>query len=127
MKKVPWKQLLIIATLGVGVFFLVEIYKVFAAGERSLSNLLTAPFTAAKKVWTSLTGFLSSSASAIGGVDTSNPAAVVASVGVDPNSPLGQMMQTDYSQAAGQALINGTPLSTPSSDNSTVAGIWSSP
>ncbi len=50
-KKFPWKQIFVIAFLGVGVFIVVEIYKAWRAGVNDLKSLVLAPWTALKAGW----------------------------------------------------------------------------
>jgi len=120
-KNFPWKQLLTIAVLGIGVFIVVEIYKVFAAGERNLKAILFAPFTALGKVWTSITSLFSSSYKPGTVAGTGQTPSQL--VGVDPNSPLGSMLDSQAG-ADNLALLSGI------SDNSSslpVVGVWSQP
>lgn len=122
-KEIPWKQIFVILFLGVGVFIVFEIYKTFAAGERTLKNLLLAPFTAAGKVWTAVTTWLGSLApgykpGTIAGTGQT-PSQII---GVDASSPLGQMLNSEA--PADNAALFG--ISTPASD-SPVVGIWSQP
>jgi hypothetical protein len=58
-KKFSAKHLVIAGVLLVVVFIIVEIVKAVSAGIKDLESLVTAPFSAAKQVWTSVTGFIS--------------------------------------------------------------------
>lgn len=124
MKKFPWKQLFVILVLGGGVFILWETYKAWRAGVSDIKSLILAPWTAAKKVWLSLTTGLSS---LVAPSPTSSPAALTASLGIDPNSALGQMFQVDAQNALTQVAGGdaGNMLSTPADNSSgSVVGIW---
>ena len=127
MKKFPWKQLFVILVLGGGVFILWEIYKAWRAGVSDLKSLILAPWTAAKKVWLSLASGVSS---LVAPSPTSSPAALTASLGIDPNSALGQMFQVDAQNALNQVAAGDTGLLSTPADNSSslpVVGIWSQP
>jgi hypothetical protein len=125
MKKFPWKQIFVILVLGGGVFVLWEIYKAWRAGVSDIKSLILAPWTAAKKVWASLAAGVSS---LVAPSPTSSPAALTASLGIDPNSALGQMFQQDAQNALSQVAAGDTGLlSTPSNGNDQVVGIWGTP
>ncbi|MGD0744142.1 MAG: hypothetical protein ABSA45_03210 [Verrucomicrobiota bacterium] len=59
MKKFPWKQIVTILVLGVGVFVVVEMYKAYAAGKRAVTDILLAPWTALKAGWTTASAAVS--------------------------------------------------------------------
>ena len=126
-KKFPWKQIFVILVLGGGVFILWEIYKAWRAGVSDIKSLFMAPFTALGKVWSSITSFASNITAPS---PTSSPAALTASMGIDPNSALGQMFQVDAQNALNQVAAGDTGLLSTPADNSSslpVVGIWSQP
>jgi hypothetical protein len=55
MKDFPVKKVLLVLGIGLAAYVLYSVYKVFAAGERTIAGLLMAPFTlgseAASAVW----------------------------------------------------------------------------
>ena len=127
MKKFPWKNIFVIVFLGVGVFIVVEFYKVISAGEKDLASIFTAPWTAAKKVWSAITGFFtglggSSAPGTIAG--TGQTAAQL--LGTPDNSPVGQMLDNEAPAVNAQLALgnSGLPLSTPVSSSGDLVGIW---
>jgi hypothetical protein len=65
MKKFPWKQIAVIAFLGVGVFIIVEIYKAWKAGTTALGDLIMAPWNALKAGWSTASSAIGSAASSV--------------------------------------------------------------
>lgn len=65
MKKLPWKQIFIIAGLGLAVFIVWEIYKAWRAGETAIGKLILAPWTALKAAWSAASSAVSSAASSV--------------------------------------------------------------
>jgi len=64
MKKIPWKHIGVILFLGVGVFIVWEMWKAYqaikadiAAGEKSIKDVLLAPWNAGKAVGKAISNF----------------------------------------------------------------------
>ena len=124
MKKLPWKQIFVIVFLGVGVFIVIEIFKVISAGEKDFMSIITAPWTALKKVWTSITSFFGSFGSATPGTVAGTGQTPAQLVGVDASSLVGQMLdsQTNVDDVNSQLVLGTSTLPVTSGDQ--VVGIW---
>jgi hypothetical protein len=113
MKTFPWKKILLVLGLGVTGYVLYSIYQAFKAGERTLLGLLSAPFSGLSDVFGAVKGLFGGVPSASAALDSnSTPAAVVTSLGVDANSPLGQLMQTTANQLSGVNDTGQQPVTT---------------
>lgn len=122
MKKFPWKQLFEIAAIMALVFIGWEIYKVFAAGVSDIASILKAPFTAVSKVWSSITSFFTGFSSSAPGTVAGTGQTPAQLTGVDANTPLGQLVNSQPNVDAINAALLGVPA-----DNSSslpVVGIW---
>lgn len=118
----PTKHILAAALIAAGVFFAWEMFKAWRAGVSAIGSLFAAPFTAAKAAWDALASFLSQPA-------TIKPGSVGATnqtpselLGVDPNSALGQMLNSESGSINSQLLTGGSPSQSTSPDQ--VVGIW---
>ncbi|MGB7767435.1 MAG: hypothetical protein WBN22_01080 [Verrucomicrobiia bacterium] len=123
------KHLLLILGAAIAAYVVVAVYQTVKAGVTDLASLIMSPFTLLGKAWSSITGLASSLTT------PSQPASVgvVSSLGVDPNSDVGQVMQSAYDQGVVDA-VTGTPVGTggatlpvTDSGDQPVTGIWSSP
>ena len=70
MKKDAIKKIVLILALGVVAYAIYAVYQAFQNGERKLSGLLMAPFTALGAVWDAGTGMASGVASEVRGAYT---------------------------------------------------------
>ena len=58
------KHVLYAIGAALAAYVLYSVYQAFAAGERTIAGLITAPFSAAKAVWTAITSLFTSTPSA---------------------------------------------------------------
>ncbi len=85
-------HLIVIATLGIGVFAIVEMYKAYAAGKTAIKDIILAPWDALKALW-----------SAAGSAATT--AATTAASGVAAAAALPSLTQTELQNAQAQGSV----------------------
>jgi hypothetical protein len=90
--KIPWKQIFVILTLGIGVFIAWEIYKAWSAGATAISDLIAAPWKALKTAWSAT----SSAASSVGSTITQ---------GIPAAFSLPSISQTQLTNAQNQGSV----------------------
>jgi hypothetical protein len=101
-----WKQVLIVLCIGLVGYALYAIYKAFQSGERTISGLIKAPFTAISDAWTAITGMFSSApvAAPLPGTITNGDGVPIATVA--PSSPFYSSFAPTPDQASTQELAN---------------------
>jgi len=117
-KNFPWKQIIMILTVGVVAYVIWEMWKAFKAGATDIKSLLLSPFTALSGLWSVVTGLFSSS-----GASTATPQAVSLPSGaiVPTNSQLYSIVAPQ--EQALQQTMNNMATGGPSPVDATSGGL----